>query len=199
MHLVRYEQAKQAIAAYKTVDEVKDFRDKAAAIELYAKQAKDFELERDAKVARLRAERKFGQLYGSGDKAKGTDKGGTGYDSRKDRPSFSPPKTLSELGVTKDQSSKWQRMAEVPEKDFEEVMQGEKPSTALNAFLKVPLPETKQKKMHANALWWHGTLRRASEERYALSFKDTLAEMNDLMRGDMEEFINELLEWIDGK
>jgi hypothetical protein len=29
------------------------------------------------------------------------------------------PQTLAEMGVTKDQSSKWQRLAEVPDDEFE--------------------------------------------------------------------------------
>jgi len=59
MELVRYDAAKQAIAEYMTVDEVKDFRNKAIAIEAYAKQANDYGLEHDAAIARVRAERRW--------------------------------------------------------------------------------------------------------------------------------------------
>lgn len=69
--LAIYANAKSAIAEYKTVDQVKDFRDKALAIEAYAKQAQDFELERDAAVARVRAERRCGELLAEMDKSKG--------------------------------------------------------------------------------------------------------------------------------
>lgn len=40
-------------------------------------------------------------------------------------------KTLSEMGVTKDQSSKWQKLANIPEDEFEKAISlpGAKPST----------------------------------------------------------------------
>lgn len=76
--ITRYSNAKQALAEYKTVDEVKDFRDKALAIEAYAKQANDFELERDAAIARVRAERKCGELLAEMEKRKGARMNGGG-------------------------------------------------------------------------------------------------------------------------
>jgi hypothetical protein len=52
----------RAISEAHTVDEVKDIRDKARAIEMYARQAQNTEAERKACEIRLRAERKCGQL-----------------------------------------------------------------------------------------------------------------------------------------
>jgi hypothetical protein len=91
------------------VDEVKDIRDKARAIEVYARQAKNFEAERKACEIRLRAERKAGQILAGTEKAKGGDAatilarrstGATGV------------QTLADLGISKDQSSSWQQLAD---------------------------------------------------------------------------------------
>ena len=68
------------------------------------------EAERRASEIRLRAERKAGQLLAAMDKAKGkrTDLVAS-CDQVDDR------QTLSELGVSKSQSSRWQKLAAVPD------------------------------------------------------------------------------------
>ena len=113
VELVRYDAMCTAIAEAKAVDEVKDIRDKALALAAYARQAKNYDLEIDLCRIRLRAERKAGQLLKQmgevGERARG------GGDLRKE---LSPP-TLSDLNINRDQSSDWQKLAGVPEADFE--------------------------------------------------------------------------------
>ena len=53
-----YDNAKHAVAQYEAVDEIKDYIDKAAAIQEYAKRSMDYEIERLAGMARVRAERR---------------------------------------------------------------------------------------------------------------------------------------------
>lgn len=60
--LLKYEEACRAIAEAKTVDEAKDWKDKAAAIRAYARQIKNQQLEIDAAEIRVRAERRLGEL-----------------------------------------------------------------------------------------------------------------------------------------
>jgi hypothetical protein len=60
--LVRYDAMCRAIDAAYEVDEVKDIRDEAVALEIYARQAHNVEAERRACEIRLRAERKAGAL-----------------------------------------------------------------------------------------------------------------------------------------
>lgn len=55
------------------VDEVKDIRDKAVALEQYAQQARNVDAEKRAASNRIRAELKGGQLYREQAKAKGKD------------------------------------------------------------------------------------------------------------------------------
>jgi len=113
--LIKYDAARKAIAAAHRVDEAKNIRDKAEAVRTYARLAGDLQLQNQACEIRLRAERRAGQLLLDMEKNPGTR--GTGR-PRKDgtkveRSSMTtahPPK-LEDFGVTKDQSSKWQRLA----------------------------------------------------------------------------------------
>jgi hypothetical protein len=104
--LIRYNAARKALAACHRIDEVKKIHDKATALLAYARQAQDFELQNQAAEIRLISERRAGQLL------VGMEATGQRQAKERGRPkkeSSSP--TLPKLGITRDQSSKWQRMA----------------------------------------------------------------------------------------
>lgn len=148
--LVRYDAMCTAIAAAYAVDEVKDIRDKACAIETYARQAKNIEAERQACEIRLRAERKCGELLRERDKARGG------------RPSETPTapggvSPLSDLGITHNQSSQWQKLAAVPPDLFEQQLQGERPTT--NGIIAAHAQPEPKDKVGPAALWLWGRLR----------------------------------------
>jgi hypothetical protein len=106
--LIRYDTARRALAAAHRVDEVKAIRDKAEAVRVYAKQAGDFELQNQAAEIRIRAERRAGELL--------VDMQTSGERQAKERgrpTKVSSPTTLPRLGITRDQSSKWQRLAKM--------------------------------------------------------------------------------------
>jgi hypothetical protein len=107
--LVRYDAMCRAIEAAHAVDEVKDIRDKARAIEMYARQAQNTDAERQAIEIRVRAERKCGELLASQ-----VEHGG-------DRRSSSAGSNLKlrDMNISGDQSSQWQRLAAIPHKQFE--------------------------------------------------------------------------------
>ncbi|MFZ0731188.1 MAG: YifB family Mg chelatase-like AAA ATPase [Candidatus Sulfotelmatobacter sp.] len=116
--LVRYDAARKAIAAAHRVDEVKQIRDKAEAVRVYAKQARDLEMQNMAAEIRLRAERRAGQLL--------VEMRRTGQRQAKDRgrpTKLSGISTLPQLGLTRDQSSKWQQLAgRIDDATFERVL-----------------------------------------------------------------------------
>jgi hypothetical protein len=117
--LTKYNAAKQALAAAVRVDEVKDIRDKAMAMRVYAMQAKDRVLIDQATEIRLRAERRAGELLAQMEKNKGAVPGKTG---RKGLPVLDDAPKLSDLDINKSQSSRWQKLADISEDDFEELV-----------------------------------------------------------------------------
>jgi N6-adenosine-specific RNA methylase IME4 len=122
--LTKYDAACRAIAAAKCVDEVKDLHDQSFAMQAYARQAKNRQLEVDAAEIRMRAERRLGELIVAQKETVGLNTGTAGLG----RPTLGgtkmePPKnalpTLAEAGIDKKLSSRAQKMAAVPEQEFE--------------------------------------------------------------------------------
>jgi N6-adenosine-specific RNA methylase IME4 len=116
----RYIAAKQALAEARRFDEVKDLRDQALAIEVYAFQAKDGELAADAIEIRKRAERRIGELMAERREAGRLARGGG--DKRSDhrvrqRPGDVP--SLEEQGVDKHLADRARKAAAMPTEQFE--------------------------------------------------------------------------------
>ena len=114
-----YEAAKQALAKVQEIDEAKDFRDRAEALEIYARRAKDDELVKRATAIRLYAERRAGELLRAMDK----NRGAQGIGKVPSSPNEHTPPKLADIGITHDESSLWQRLATVPEPDFEQLIE----------------------------------------------------------------------------
>ena len=99
-----------ALANAEHVEEVKEIRDKAEAVRTYAERAGlGLEQQNAAAEVRLRAERRAGEMLAKmalhGGDRRGADAG--------DRV------TLGDLGVSKDQSARWQKLARVSAGDFD--------------------------------------------------------------------------------
>lgn len=107
----RYNAMVQAIAECHRIDELKEFGAKAAALQHYFRQANNFDAEHQAAQIRVRAFRRAGQLLKTM-KESGERPAGRRKKSRDDT-------TLSDLGISKDDSSRAQKLAEIPEKEFE--------------------------------------------------------------------------------
>ncbi|OFX03908.1 MAG: hypothetical protein A3E78_07445 [Alphaproteobacteria bacterium RIFCSPHIGHO2_12_FULL_63_12] len=115
--LLKYDAARQALAEARTIDEVRDWEDKAAAVREYARRARNREMEIDAAEIRIRAQRRRGELLAemraSGILVTGPKK--LLVDGQ--RPIGRV--TLEELDTTKDESSTAQKLAKIEPDAFE--------------------------------------------------------------------------------
>ncbi len=99
----------QELAQCQSLDEIKDIRDKAEAVRQYARNAKaGLEMQNKAAELKLRAERRAGELL----KAMNLRGGDRVSDSHNKR------LTLKQLDISQNQSTRWQKVASVPEEDF---------------------------------------------------------------------------------
>lgn len=119
--LIKYEAARTALSECKAVDEVKQWVDKAAAMQAYQRMAGDKTLEIDAAEIRIRAERKLGELIAAQKSEFGLNKGGRPSEKTgsQNEPVSNHVPTLSDVGVSKKLSSRAQKLAAVPEQEFE--------------------------------------------------------------------------------
>lgn len=102
--------------SHRIADAMKDIRDESEAIRQYARQAQIRELEADSGEIRLRAERKLGELLRDAPKNPGT-RPNTQHGGTMAAPPPTP--TLTDQGINKKLSARAQKMAAVPEAEFE--------------------------------------------------------------------------------
>jgi hypothetical protein len=186
--LVAYDAMCRAIDQALAVDEVKEIRDRAVALAQYQRQANNIEAESQCCRIRLRAERKAGELLKA--MALHGEREGRGGD----RKSKSGGTTLNDLGISRDQSALWQGLAEVPEKDFEAAIAGDRPTSA--AVLEKARPKAVTP-VDDGALWLWGRLK--DFERNGLLARDpeTITEtMTEPMLADVKRLAPLVADWL---
>lgn len=118
----KYDAACVALAEAHRVDEVKDIHDKTVAIERYAQQAGNRELEIQASEIRLRAERRFGELNEELSRFGLLAKGGQPYHKTATGKPDNPVKTLAQHGFNKFLADRARKYAAIPAPTFEKLL-----------------------------------------------------------------------------
>jgi hypothetical protein len=190
--LERYDTMCRAIDAAYKVDEVKPIRDKAIALETYARQAHNVEAERQACEIRLRAERKAGELSAKLEKAPG---------ARTDKPraimdrGWTKAEQLKTAGVSPRQAKQWEKLAAVPESEFKQALADPTAKPTTNGIIRASLP--RKPSVHPDALWLWGRLR--DFERDGLLAKtpaDVLETMTPEMLDDTHTLAPRVAKWL---
>lgn len=117
--LAHYDTAKQALSDAKRVDEVKEIRNRAVAMEAYARQARDKGLEADAFEIRKRAERRLGEMIKAQRDTVGLNTGARGIGT-KVRVIGKP--TLNSAGIDKNLADRARKAAAIPKAKFDELV-----------------------------------------------------------------------------
>jgi hypothetical protein len=187
-----------AIAEARHVDEVKDIRDKALALAAYVRQSKNVEAEVQLAEIRLRAERKAGDLLRETDRAHGARGSGSNqYRKEVASPVTTAPK-LSDHGITRDQSSKWQKLAAVPDDIFErELAKKDKPATLDGILEAAASPKVAPKPVSDDAVWLWGRMRDFERDGLLDKYKaDVMSTMTPEMRADVERLSPRVSAWL---
>lgn len=126
------------LAKIESLEDAKSLRDKTEALRVYAKQQKaSEEIERRIVVVRLRVERRIGELL---DKA-----------VRAGNPQLSNDTTigLADVGISRDQSSRWQTVARLPDDDFEQFIEtAPTKQLSTNSLIKAVREHERQEERH---------------------------------------------------
>ena len=115
--LAIYDDACRAVSSLRTLHDAKQFRDKAEALRVYARQAKNRQLELDAAEIRIRSEHRLGELLAEETNAGRIGKGRPKKCSEKEH--FTGETTLAALGVDdRKLSSRAQKLAALGQDKF---------------------------------------------------------------------------------
>ena len=189
-----YDNAKHWVAQYESVDEVKEYIDKAAALEEYARRANDWHMEHQVARARVRAERRCGELLAVTEKSK---PGPQPIDrSSHTTDLLDKPKTLKEIGLSKDQSSQYQQLAKVPEKEFEDRLNNAATKPTTRGILASRKPPEPVPQINEDALELWGELCDFENGLMKLDINFLVAEMVPATRPDAERIIPKLIKWL---
>jgi hypothetical protein len=191
--LVKYDAMCRAIDAAYHVDEVKDIRDKAVALETYARQAHNVEAERQACEIRLRAERKAGALSRELEKKPGAR---TDVQPRGTAPQGSPTKTqrLRAAGISRDQAKEWEKLAAVPEATFEAQL-ADRTQVPTTAGM-IRASEEKVTPVSREALWLWGRLRDFERDMLAHAPHEIMGTMTPEMKDDVHTLAPRVAAWL---
>jgi len=116
MEMMRYDKARHAIQEAHSVDDVNKMMAQAEAMQAYAKQINDNEIETWVAEIKLRAMRKFGELSSRLDKTNGK------YQSPSGGTLVTKKEILKQAGTTTQKASRCEKLAAIPSETIEKVI-----------------------------------------------------------------------------
>ena len=120
--LVLLADALRAVEEVKSLDDIKQLHSQVAAIQAYSREAQlGRQIELDAAVIKVQTERRLGKMLAQVELARGAP--GNQHTGKLVRfPEGTGPTRLRDLGITKKESFRWQRLAKLPQRVFESLV-----------------------------------------------------------------------------
>jgi hypothetical protein len=188
-----YEAAKQALANCASVDECKDWADKAAALASYAKQANDEDMMKQATRIRDRAIRRMGEVLKQFD-----DRGRPSENKVDDHRNLSQREAAENAGISPHQQKQAVRVANVPAEDFERQVESDKPPTisqlAQQGIKPRPLIDLKGRDPSEfnRAMHYIGPIDEYAREMRGVDHEAVLAILDDKERKRLRSLVEEI-------
>ena len=192
--LILYDRMITAIALCQKTDQVKDIRDKAVALEHYARQATNVDAERQAINVRVRAERRAGEILKGQQKSPGGTPTKKSYSNRVKQSRFSEAK--EEAGITAGQATHWQQLANMPEEKFVEKIEDMKRKASTRRG-KGKFKGPKVTPVPDRALWVWGQIKDFERKNiFDVDPNVVMKEMLDTMKPDIRRVVPRLIKWL---
>jgi hypothetical protein len=192
LELVRYDQMCRAIAEALAIDEVLNIHDNVVAIQAYAHQARNFEIEQMAADIRLRAEKKAGKLLDEMAEAGLRETGRPPKGVKIGTPTTRI--TLKALGITRSESRKWRKLAKVPEHVFEAALADKTVLPTAAAIIRAN-EQPKSNPVSAEAVLFWGRLRDL-EQLLEKEPSEVLSTMTPAMLDDVHTLAPRVARWL---
>ena len=197
-NLMQYEAMCFAIARCHDVDEVKEIHDKARAVEVYAKQARNLDAERKACDIRLRAERRTGELLKElqRDQTVGLKRGSDlplSNDEITGKSEYA--EALQRTGISRQTASRYQALADVPKETFEKHLSDPKERASTTKIIRDG-SEPKQEQMNVDAIRVWGVARaweRHDEQSFDVGV--LFQAMTETMQADMKRLVPRIADY----
>lgn len=204
-----YEHAQEALAKCESIDECKDWKDKAAALASYAKQADDESLFKTAMRIKGRAVRRMGELLREIEPRKGAGGGRPRSDGKptagSDRKFSAPTRTdaARAAGLSERQQAEAIRIASIPHRQFEKAIEAQEPPTLTALAKQGTTPRTshlkgRDPKEFNEAIHVRGAMRRFAEKCDDASPAAVVRGSDDADFVEMKKWAKTILRWVEG-
>ena len=189
--ILKYDVARQALAEANNLDDVKILSDKADALQHYAKQIHDVDMEMWIAEIKVRAKRKIGKLTKEIQQAKTGGSGG----GRSPDAGVSKAQQLKQAGISTQEASRCEKLSEIDEDEFEDVFveakKDKKPVTIASIEKKVKDKQKKTTVDDKKAEYTEATISSIENNQPIIHLTDCIKYMSDMNNDSVDLLITD--------